>query len=132
MKKAILCVDDENIVLESLKAQLKRCLGNEVNYETALNADEAFEIIEELYNEGMETIIIVSDWLMPGIKGDEFLVKVHKVYPKMINIMLTGRAEIESIENAKQNAKLYACIEKPWKEEELIKIITNALEELDE
>lgn len=132
MKKTILCVDDENIVLDSLKAQLKRCLGNELNYETAMNAEEAFEIIEELHEEGMQTIIIVSDWLMPGIKGDEFLVKVHHMYPEMINIMLTGRADMEAVENAKENAKLYACIEKPWKEEELIKIIKNALEELNE
>ena len=132
MKKTILCVDDENIVLDSLKAQLKRCLGNELNYETAMNAEEAFEIIKELHDEGMQTIIIVSDWLMPGIKGDKFLVKVHQIYPEMINIMLTGRADMEAVENAKENANLYACIEKPWKEEELIKIIKNALEELNE
>lgn len=131
MKKTILCVDDEIIVLDSLKAQLKRCLGNELNYETAQNADEAFEIMEELHEEGIQTVIIVSDWLMPGIKGDEFLVKVHKIYPEMVNIMLTGRADIEAINNAKENAELYACIEKPWKEDELIKIIKNALEALN-
>lgn len=132
MKKAILCVDDENIILDSLKSQLKRRLGNDYSYETAINADEAFEIIEELYEEGVRVIVIVSDWLMPGIKGDEFLVKVHETYPNMINILLTGRAELEAIENAQKNAKLYACIEKPWKEEELINVIKNALEELDE
>jgi len=132
MKKSILCVDDENIVLDSLKSQLKRRLGNSFSYETALNAEEAFEIIEDLYSEGIKIVLIVSDWLMPGIKGDEFLVKVHEIYPDMINILLTGRAELEAIENAKNNANLFACLEKPWAEDELISIIKKALEEFHE
>lgn len=132
MKKSILCVDDENIVLDSLKSQLKRRLGSDFSYETALNAEEAFEIIEDLYNEGVKIVLIVSDWLMPGIKGDEFLVKVHELYPDMINILLTGRAELEAIENAKNNANLFACLEKPWAEDELISIIKKALEEFHE
>lgn len=132
MKKAILCVDDENIVLDSLKSQLKRRMGNSFSYETALNAEEAFEIIADLCDEGIKIVLIVSDWLMPGIKGDEFLVKVHELYPNMINILLTGRAELESIENAKNNANLFACLEKPWVEDELIDIIKKALEEFHE
>ena len=132
MKKSILCVDDENIVLDSLKSQLKRRLGNSFSYETALNAEEAFEIIADLYSEGIKIVLIVSDWLMPGIKGDEFLVKVHELYPDMINILLTGRAELEAIENAKNNANLFACLEKPWTEDELINIIKKAMEEFHE
>lgn len=132
MKKAILCVDDENIVLDSLKSQLKRRMGNSFSYETALNAEEAFEIIADLCDEGIKIVLIVSDWLMPGVKGDEFLVKVHELYPNMINILLTGRAELESIENAKNNANLFACLEKPWVEDELIDIIKKALEEFHE
>lgn len=128
MNKAILCVDDENIILDSLKSQLKRYYGNEFICETANSGDEAFEIIEELIEEGIEIVIIVSDWLMPGMKGDEFLIRVHKSFPSIVKLMLTGQADLSSVENAKKNANLFAYVNKPWKEEELVEILNRALE----
>ncbi len=72
-KKAILCVDDEMIILLALIQELKSSFGNEFLYEKATDANQAFEVIEDLELEGVKLILIISDWLMPGIKGDEFL-----------------------------------------------------------
>ena len=127
--KAILCVDDEKIILDSLKSQIKRKFGNRYACEIATCADEAMEIIEELNDEGVSIIVIVSDWLMPGVKGDEFLVNVHKRFPSIVKLMITGHADSAAIENAKINANLYECINKPWEEEDLYRIIETALEE---
>ncbi|EAZ94347.1 response regulator [Crocosphaera chwakensis] len=124
---AILCVDDESVILESLKEQLKRHFGNRYLYEVAENVDEAWEIIEELNNEKINIIIIISDWLMPGTKGDEFLINIHKHFPKIITIMLTGQADQDSIERAKQQANLYACLYKPWTEKKLFEVIDSVL-----
>lgn len=129
-KKAILCVDDENIILDSLKEQIENRLGDEYIYETAENAEEGLEVIEELVEEGTEVLIIVSDWLMPGIKGDEFLIEVHKKFPEIVNVMLTGQASESAIKNAKENANLHACLHKPWKEDELIDTIKAGLNKL--
>lgn len=129
-KKAILCVDDESMILDSLKEQIEKRLGDEYIYETAENAEEGLEVIEELVEEGTEVLIIVSDWLMPGIKGDEFLVEVHKRFPGIVNVMLTGQAQEEAIENAKKNANLHACLFKPWSEDDLIGTIKSGLEKL--
>jgi len=60
-KKAILCVDDEKVILDSLKSQLKKHFGNEFTYEMAENATEAMEIIDELATGGVQLLIIVSD-----------------------------------------------------------------------
>jgi CheY-like chemotaxis protein len=124
---AILCVDDEPIILKSLKEQLKRQFGNNYLYEVAESAEDASEIIEELQEEGVEVIVIVSDWLMPGMKGDEFLIRVHEKFPKIVSIMLTGQADENAIARAKEQANLYACLYKPWTEEELFKIIDSVL-----
>ena len=67
---AILCVDDEIVILDSLKEQLKRYFGDRYIYEIAESAEEAWEVIEELHEDEIKILIIVSDWLMPGIKGD--------------------------------------------------------------
>ncbi|MEQ8466828.1 response regulator [Coleofasciculus sp. E1-EBD-02] len=125
---AILCVDDETVILESLQEQISRHFGEQFMYEAAESAEEALEILEELDEEGVKIVVIVSDWLMPGMRGDELLVKVHQQFGDITTIMLTGQADEEAIERAKREANLYCCVHKPWREEELLKIITTALE----
>ncbi len=129
-QKVILLVDDEKIILDSLKTQLKENFGNQFIYEVAENADDAVEVIEELVTEGLDIIIIVSDWLMPGVNGDEFLIRIHHRYPKIVKIMLTGQADENAIQRAKELANLHHCIFKPWTEKELVDTIKSGLENL--
>ena len=126
-KPVILCVDDEKIVLESLKRQLKAAFGDAYCYEVAQDADEALELIKELNEEAIIIIIIVSDWLMPGMRGDEFLIRVHQQFPDIIKILLTGQADEAAIERARVEANLYRCLHKPWSKEELVETIQSAL-----
>ncbi len=126
-KTAILCVDDETVILASLKEQLFRRFGDKYLYETAESADEAWEIIND-FEEDVEILIIVSDWLMPGTKGDEFLIQVHQKFPKITKVMLTGQADEAAIERVKKEADLHRCLHKPWTEEELAETIVSGLQ----
>lgn len=125
---AILCVDDEEVVLESLKEQLKRKFGDEYLYETTESVEDAWEVIEELMSDEVKIVIIISDWLMPEMKGDEFLIEVHQKFPEIVTVMLTGQADASAIDRAQKQANLYACLQKPWTEEQLSTIITSALQ----
>lgn len=125
---AILCVDDEVMVLSSLEIELRSAFGDSFLYEFAESGEEALELIEELREEGVTIVAIVSDWLMPGMKGDEFLIEVHKRFPEITSIMLTGQADLRAIEKAKQYAALSHCLYKPWKSQELISAIHSALQ----
>ena len=124
---AIICVDDEMPILKTLKEQLQRCFGKKYIYEIAQSADEAWDLIDELDEEGVQILAIISDWLMPNVKGDVFLTQVHQRFPKVVTVMLTGQADEEAIERAKKKANLYACLYKPWSEEELQQMISQAL-----
>ena len=126
-KKSIICLDDEQTILTSLKGQLKRNFGSEYSYEFAESPDEALELIEELVDDGVEILLIVSDWLMPEMKGDEFLIEVHKKFPGIVKVMLTGQADGEAVKRAEKEANLYKCLSKPWREEELIETIQNGI-----
>ncbi len=126
-KPVILCVDDELIVLESLRAQLREAFGDTYAYEIAQDADDALEVIDELHEENDHIIVIVSDWLMPGMKGDEFLIEVHQRFPKIVKVMLTGQADQEAIARAQAKANLHRCLFKPWSEAELIQTIQSGL-----
>ncbi len=127
LKKAILCVDDEKIILQSLKAQIKKHFGDRFVYEFAESGSEAWEVIEELQSDGVEILLIVSDWLMPNMKGDELLIQVHEKYPGIVKVMLTGQADHDAIERTRQQANLHCCLYKPWQEEELIDTLVSGL-----
>ena len=124
---AILCVDDEAVILDSFTEQLKRHLGKDYEIEAAQSAEEALEIIEDLQADGIETALIVSDQIMPGMKGDELLIEIHTRYPKMLKIMLTGQADVQAVGNAVNAANLYRYIPKPWDETDLILTVKEAL-----
>lgn len=124
---AILCVDDEVIILDSLREQLQRRLGDDYLYEVAESVKEAWWVIEDLYASGVRLLVIVSDWLMPDVKGDKFLVEVHQRFPDIVTIMLTGQADDSAVAYARAEANLYACLRKPWQEEELISLVNSVL-----
>ena len=77
-KPSILCVDDEVTLLESLREQMKRVFSAEYNVEIAESAEMGMEILEEFIEDGIEVPLIISDQIMPGMKGDEFLIKIHQ------------------------------------------------------
>ncbi len=128
-KPVIVCVDDEADILNTLKMQLKNEFKDNYFYELAESGDEALEVIEACQGED-QVIVVVSDWLMPGIKGDELLMRIHEKHPKIVKVMLTGQADTAAVKRAVEHADLYCCLYKPWKGEDLIKTIKSGLAKL--
>ena len=118
-KPAIICIDDEPTVLESLKIELKKAIGDECIIETSEGGEDALELFEELLQEDYEIALVVSDYIMPDIKGDELLRRMHALSPNTLKIMLTGQADLEALGNAIKYARLYRYIPKPWQTEDL-------------
>ena len=123
----ILCLDDERIVLNSLRGELMRNFGATYAYEFLDSPFDALEVIDEHQQEGADVIVVISDWLMPQMKGDEFLVKLHGKHPRIIKMLLTGQADEAAIDRAKREANLFKCIQKPWSEKELVSSINEAI-----
>lgn len=119
-------MDDETEVLDVLRQQLMERFGGTFDYETAEDAYEAWEVLRDLEWEDYDRIFVVSDWLMPGVRGDSFLVDLHERYPETVKIMLTGKAHDDAIQNAFDNADLAAYVPKPWQPEELYGAIDRA------
>lgn len=126
VKKVILCVDDEKIILNSLRTQLKLLLQNEFEYEFAEDGAEALSIISELKSEYRDIAIIFSDYIMPKMKGDEFLSRAHELVPDAKKILLSGQATLESVQFAINEAKLFKYMSKPWLENDLFQTIQMA------
>ena len=128
MEKGVLfCVDDEIIVLTALKDQLRRAFDSQFVIEVAESAEEALDLLDELALDGHKLLVIVSDWLMPQMKGDEFLIEAHKRFPSVVKIMLSGQAETGAVDRARREAALHDFLPKPWNAAELVESIKEGL-----
>lgn len=126
-RTAIICVDDEQIILQSLGEQLKRSLGKDYDIELACSAEEALFLCNELEAGGISVALIISDQRMPFMSGDELLIKIHATYPQTLKILLTGQADVDSVGNIVNANALYRYISKPWDETDLILTVKEAL-----
>ncbi|MBN1518906.1 MAG: response regulator [Spirochaetales bacterium] len=118
-RPAILCVDDEAIILMALKQELRRVYADRFIYESALNAEDALAAIDEMAGEGISVILVISDWLMPGMRGDEFLLRVNQSHPEVRCIVVTGHADQEALDNLRSVLGDVPVIGKPWRKNEL-------------
>lgn len=118
--KVLLVEDDENVRI-TLKAMLEE-MGITRIYEKENGAD-ALEFLDE--NPG-EASLILCDWNMPYKTGLELLNEVRTVYPHLPFIMLTARADEDSVLAAK-NSKVTGYIPKPVTFERLKAKITTIL-----
>ena len=126
-KPIVICIDDEVTVLDSLKIELKKALGDEYLIETAEGGEDALELMEDLIADGCQVALVLSDYIMPDLKGDEVLKRIHEMSPNTLKIMLTGHANLEAVSNAIKHAKLYRYVSKPWQSEDLKLTVVEAL-----
>jgi len=118
--KAILLVDDEAIILLALRQELRSELGPAYRYEIAGSADEGLAVIEELASDGVRVVLVISDWLMPGTKGDEFLMLVRRLHPGIRTMMISGQTDEDQLDRLKASGSLDMFIKKPWNPAKLI------------
>ncbi|MCP4696948.1 MAG: EAL domain-containing protein [Gammaproteobacteria bacterium] len=127
MKTTILCVDDEKMVLMSIKQQLKRYLDEGCYIETADSGEDALEIVKELLDRNIELPVVVADHIMPGMKGDELLKQIHALSPDTLKILLTGQADVDAVGRSVNDAALYRYLSKPWDRAKLGKLVKEAV-----
>ncbi len=126
-KPVVLCIDDDSTVLDSLKIELKKFFEPDCSIEIVNNGEDALELLQELIQEQLEVAVVISDYIMPGMKGDEVLKKTHQLSPNTFNILLTGQAEFKAVTHAVNTARLYQFISKPWNSEHLRGTVLSAL-----
>ncbi|WP_374433592.1 response regulator [Inhella sp.] len=117
----VLCVDDDATLLQALRSLLVPQLGLGHWVEIAESAEEALEICREMRDQQRHLAVVISDYIMPGMRGDELLVRLHGMAPATVKMMLTGQSDLSGVKRALAEADLYRCLEKPFVSEELVR-----------
>jgi len=121
MNRKILCVDDETNILESYKRQLRK--GFELT--TATSGAEGLKIVAE---QG-PFAVVVSDLMMPGMDGIQFLSKMMELKPDTVRIMLTGQADLDKAIEAVNEGSIFRFLTKPCPSETLVKVLDTGIEQ---
>lgn len=116
----VLCVDDEPIILESLKRLAE---GENFEIVTASSGEAALDIIQELGDVG----VVIADQLMPTMSGVDLLKKVWEVAPDTVRIMLTGHGDLNIAGDAINRGGAFRYITKPWRNQELLQTLRDAV-----
>ncbi|NJN64811.1 MAG: response regulator, partial [Acidobacteria bacterium] len=113
----VLVVDDEHLIRWSLRQRLE---------------DEGFEIVEaahgeealEQFRKGVDLVLL--DWLLPDINGQEVLRQMRALSPTIPVIMLTAHSSVEhAVDVMKEGAFHYAG--KPFDLDEVVDTVQIAL-----
>ena len=123
----ILCVDDDATVLNALRTLLSSSFGSSMELEFAESGAEALEIAADLRAQGKELGLIVSDFMMPGLRGDELLVRLHESSPNTVKVLLTGQSDLTGVKRAINDANLYRFLEKPFLNEDIVLTVREAI-----
>lgn len=127
-KPVIVCVDDERVILDSLEMQLEQYLGDSCDVEVADSGKDALALVDELRQDGVDVAVVISDYLMPGMTGDELLKQLSGKLPQATMILLTGHAEMHVITEILNSGRLDRFLTKPWNHQEFVAVIRSALE----
>jgi response regulator RpfG family c-di-GMP phosphodiesterase len=118
--RTVLFVDDELSIRNAIERMyLER---DDVRCLFAASGQEGLDIL------GREDVwVVVSDYLMPGMRGIEFLAKVKGIRPDTIRIMMTAYADLSIAIDAINRSEAYRFVTKPWNNKELMDIVDEAL-----
>ncbi len=118
-KKKALVIDDEQVVLDSVRKILK---DEDYKVDVSLSGREGLnQAIQKEYD------IVLTDIRMPDIGGMRVLRDIKRANPSLPVVMITGYASVRSsVQAMKLGAADY--IEKPFTPDQLIKAVSSALD----
>lgn len=113
----IILVDDDNVVRETLRVMLER-LGHEVT-----DFERASSALEYAAHHISKHDVLITDYMMPEMKGGELCQKVHKIAPELPMMIISGYAE-ESFEDGLSDFPyIKAFLTKPIKKHMIAKTL---------
>lgn len=119
MPRTVLLVDDDPALIEGLKRRLHR---EKFSLLSATSADEALRLME---THAVDAVL--SDEHMPQISGVELLSEIHRRWPDVVTLMLSGRATAGTVVRALNQGQIFRFLIKPCDADEVAENLRQAL-----
>lgn len=128
MKLTILVVDDEPEVRDAVVGDLLPFAGV-VRVEPAEDVEDAWEVVEEVEDDGDVVALVLADHRMPGTTGVDMLIAMEgdERTADARKVLVTGQADQADTIRAVNEAGLDHYIAKPWRPEVLQAVVRDQL-----
>jgi len=126
---AILIVDDELLILESLRIQISKILPEHYLLEVASSGEESMQVIEDLQKTGHQLKMVISDFHLGDMNGTEVLRFAVEKHPGVKKVILSGESDADLMNRFKHEHGFTAIISKPWNFKTIENIILALLAE---
>jgi response regulator RpfG family c-di-GMP phosphodiesterase len=117
----VLLVDDEPLILSSYRRALRN-----VDADIEL-ADDPLLALESLKRAAAD--VIVADYRMPGMNGDELLEQVRNKWPDTVRVLVTAYTDVQMIEDVVRRGEVFRFLTKPCDTRKFRAAIVEALEQ---
>ncbi|WP_298635417.1 response regulator [uncultured Mobiluncus sp.] len=128
MKLAILILEDEPEVRAAVTRDLLG-FADTLRIEPAEDVPDAWEVIDEISNDGDALALALCDHRLPGTTGIEFMGQMMSDERTQLTrkVLVTGQADLSDTVRAVNEAGLDQYVAKPWKPEELQDVVRTML-----
>ncbi|MGB9601019.1 MAG: response regulator [Myxococcota bacterium] len=123
----MLIIDDE----EQMRRVMSYVIQNsEYSFLQIREASSAEEAMGVLAKENIE--IIICDYLLDSMSGIEFFKDISIKYPYTVRILISGNVNYDELRLAILRGDIFRFISKPFDEEEILKVIPDAIKIVNE
>jgi CheY-like chemotaxis protein len=114
----VLFVDDDEMNLKTFMRAFRR----ELEIRTASSAEAGLAELES-----GQVALVISDYMMPGTDGIEFLRLVRARFPRVGRVLISGHVDLAELQNAKQQGLAAEVLSKPWDRSEILSLVASLM-----
>ncbi len=123
MNRRVLMVDDEQRILDAAR----RNLHGRFELVTASSGLAALDLLGDALRDGQPYAVLVSDMNMPGMGGAVLLARAHQLDPNLVELVLSGQADLASTISAVNEGSLFRFLTKPCDTDDLVRAVEDGL-----
>ena len=119
MSEHVLLVDDSKLTIKMIRSLFDEA---DIVLHSATSAEEALKLVRQY-----EIAVVVSDNVMPGMSGVNFLTLLKNISPDTVKILMSAFADLTSALEAINTSEVFRFVLKPFKDDDLVFAVNEGL-----
>ena len=124
-KSLIVCVDDDEAILQAVG----RCLRREPSFEVRPTTSPQ-QVLDWVARD--DVAVLVSDYEMPEMTGAQLAGQVKRIRPETVRLLLTGRRTLDTAIDGINQGEIFRFIGKPFEDRHLRQAVLEAVQRHEE